>query len=91
MQCGKFKVRKKKSIKSKSNSYLESLTISLLIKSLASSDMSSKRSSGKSNLHCEILQKVSCLVSPPKGEHPVRRTYNKTPTDHISVARLIAS
>lgn len=56
-------------------------TISFFMRSIASSDISWNRSSGKSSLHCDMLQNVSCLVSPPNGEHPVNRTYSRTPMD----------
>jgi len=56
-------------------------TISFFMRSIASSDISWNRSSGKSSLHCDMLQNVSCLVSPPNGEHPVNRTYSRTPID----------
>lgn len=61
--------------------YLGFFTISFFMRSMASSDMSWNISSGKSSLHCDMLQNVSCLVSPPNGEQPVNRTYIKTPMD----------
>lgn len=57
----------------------------LLMKSMASSDTSSKSSSGNVKWHLEILRNVSCLSSLPKGLYPVRRTYASTPTLHRSV------
>jgi hypothetical protein len=39
------------------------------------------KSLGNSNWQRVILQKVSCLVSPPKGVQPVSNTYARTPTD----------
>lgn len=61
--------------------HLGFFTISFFMRSIASSDISWNRSSGKSSLHCDMLQNVSCLVSPPNGEHPVNSTYNRTPMD----------
>lgn len=58
----------------------------LRIKSIASSDTFSNKSSGKFRLHWEIFRKVSCFVSPPNGLHPVNKTYARTPIDHMSVA-----
>lgn len=56
-------------------------TISFFMRSMASSDISWNSSSGKSSLHCDMLQNVSCLVSPPNGEQPVNSTYIRTPMD----------
>lgn len=51
------------------------------MKSLASSEISSNSSSGKSSWACEMLKKVSWSVSPPNGEKPVSSTYVVTPSD----------
>lgn len=50
------------------NTYYGLILSTDLIKSMASSEISSNSSSGKVRLHLEMLRNVSCLLSPPKGE-----------------------
>lgn len=59
---------------------------------MAISETSTKSSSGKVKAHCDIFRNVSCFVFPAKGLNPpLKRTYDKTPTDQMSVAKDIGS
>lgn len=75
------------SINTSSTTHFGLILRALLIKSMATGETFSKSSSGKVREHLEMLRKVSCLLSPPNGEHPVRSTYESTPMDQMSVFR----